>query len=86
MLLEILFPKTIVLINDNHVAVAIFCNFDKIKARIEILKGHIDVRSHFAKKPCTLEYICDSFYAKILLNKVFFTYHYNCILIFISST
>ena len=63
-----------------------FVTLIKIKAGINILKGHYDVRNHFIIKPCTLKCdMCDTFYAKILSNKVFFTYHYNYILIFISS-
>ena len=33
MLLESLFPNKISLINDNHVAIATFCYFDKTKSR-----------------------------------------------------
>ena len=44
------------------------------------------MHSHFVIKPWTLKYdLRDSFYAKILSNKVFFIYVYNCILIFIQG-
>ena len=44
------------------------------------------MRSHFVIKPCILKGdLGGSFYAKILLNKVFLTYRYNCILILISA-
>ena len=64
-----------------------FVTLIKIKAGTKILKGHIDVHRYFVIKPCTLICdLCESFYIKILRSKVFSTYHFNCILIFISST
>ena len=47
MLLESLFLKEIALIIDNHVVIAIFCNFDKTKNQKCSSNRHIDILRHF---------------------------------------